>query len=43
MATITVTGYGGLGQVVDTLPEGFAFKESSLQAAAGTDVKMQAL
>ena len=32
--TITATGYGGLGQVVETLPAGFSFVSSSLPDAS---------
>ncbi len=31
--TITATGYGGLGQVVETLPMGFTYVRSSMEAA----------
>ena len=32
--TITATDYGGFGQLVETLPEGFTYKETSLEAGA---------
>ena len=34
--TITASGYGPFGQVVETLPEGFTYRGSSLAAAAVT-------
>ena len=37
VVTITATGYGGLGQVVETFPEGFTYKESSLGSAGKAD------
>ena len=32
--TISVSGYGGIGQVVETLPPGFTYESSSLQSVA---------
>ena len=37
VVTITATGYGGLGQVVEKLPEGFTYRESSLESGARPD------
>ena len=34
VVTITATGYGGLGQVVETLPQGFTYVESTLSGGA---------
>ena len=35
--TIAATGYGGLGQVVETLPQGFTYVESTLSGGARAD------
>lgn len=35
--TISATGYGALGQVVETLPPGFAYVESSISEGTRTD------
>ena len=32
--TISVSGYGGIGQVAEVLPDGFSYKDSSLDAVA---------
>ena len=37
VVTITATGYGGFGQVVETFPEGFTYRESSLESGARPD------
>ena len=37
VVTIAATGYGGLGQVVETLPQGFTYVESTLSGGARAD------
>ena len=37
VVTIAATGYGGLGQVVETLPQGFTYVESTLSVGARAD------
>ena len=32
VVTITATGYGGFGQLVETIPDGFTYNETSLDA-----------
>ena len=39
--TISATGYGGFGQVVETLPTGFSYEGSSLSAATAVEVEDQ--
>ena len=39
VVTITATGYGGFGQLVETIPDGFTYKETSLDAGARVEGK----